>query len=70
MKSFKLKSKQLIMMIGTAGELPKAPVKQTVFLEDMSEKELATVVCICNLFEIGCYFSIANLINRVMFHQD
>jgi ubiquitin carboxyl-terminal hydrolase 14 len=32
------------MMMGTAGELPKAPPKPVVFLEDMSDKQLAQAV--------------------------
>lgn len=31
-------------LIGTAGELPKAPTQQTKFLEDMDESELAQAV--------------------------
>lgn len=31
-------------LIGTAGELPKAPVQQTKFLEDMDDNELAQAV--------------------------
>jgi hypothetical protein len=31
-------------LIGTAGEIPKAPVMQTKFLEDMDESELAQAV--------------------------
>jgi ubiquitin carboxyl-terminal hydrolase 14 len=33
------------MMMGTAGELPKPPPKAVVFLEDMSDKQLAQAVC-------------------------
>lgn len=32
------------MLMGTADELPKAPLKQSVFLEDMDDSELAKVV--------------------------
>lgn len=32
--------------MGTAEELPKEPVKKTVFLEDMSESELVSAVSI------------------------
>jgi ubiquitin carboxyl-terminal hydrolase 14 len=32
------------MMMGTAGELPKPPPKPVVFLEDMSDKQLAQAV--------------------------
>ena len=35
----KLKEGQKLMMIGTAGELPKAPEKETVFAEDLPETE-------------------------------
>jgi ubiquitin carboxyl-terminal hydrolase 14 len=33
-----------VQLIGTAGELPKAPTQQTKFLEDMDETELAQAV--------------------------
>lgn len=33
-----------LLMLGSATELPKAPEKKTVFLEDLSEAERATVV--------------------------
>ncbi|ESK93314.1 ubiquitin carboxyl-terminal hydrolase 6 [Moniliophthora roreri MCA 2997] len=35
------KAGQTFMVIGTAGELPKAPEKPVVFLEDMDDEELA-----------------------------
>jgi len=35
----KLKEGQKLMMIGTAGELPKAPEKETVFAEDLPQAE-------------------------------
>ena len=33
-------------MMGTADELPQAPAEKVVFLEDMTDAELATAVCI------------------------
>ncbi|KAG7087727.1 hypothetical protein E1B28_013673 [Marasmius oreades] len=38
------KAGQTFMVIGTAGELPKAPEKPIVFLEDMDAEELASVL--------------------------
>ena len=32
------------MMMGSVGELPQAPVKKTVFVEDMTEAQLASAV--------------------------
>lgn len=32
------------MMLGTAGELPQAPKEKVVFMEDMSESQLAATV--------------------------
>ena len=34
-------------MMGSAGELPQAPVQKTVFVEDMTEAELASAVSGC-----------------------
>ena len=31
-------------MMGTADELPKEPVQKTVFMEDMTEQQLASAV--------------------------
>lgn len=39
--TLKIKPGQVIMMMGTVGELPKEPVKKTLFEEDMTETELA-----------------------------
>ncbi|KIK57595.1 hypothetical protein GYMLUDRAFT_46157 [Collybiopsis luxurians FD-317 M1] len=38
------KAGQTFMVIGTAGELPKAPEKPVVFLEDMDDQDLAAVL--------------------------
>jgi len=40
--SFKLKNGITLLMMGSATELPKAPEKKTVFIEDMSEAERAS----------------------------
>ncbi|KAJ1930106.1 deubiquitinating enzyme [Tieghemiomyces parasiticus] len=40
LNSLNLKDGHTFMMMGTAGELPKAPEKKVVFLEDMSETQL------------------------------
>lgn len=37
-----LKAGQMIMVIGSAGELPKGPSSQVTFLEDMTDTQLAT----------------------------
>ncbi|BFZ64179.1 deubiquitinating enzyme [Saitoella coloradoensis] len=44
MKKLGLKPGQTLMMMGTAGELPKAPVQKAVFLEDMTDSQLAEVL--------------------------
>ena len=36
----------MILMMGTADELPKEPVQKTVFMEDMTEQQLASAVCV------------------------
>ncbi|KAJ3012033.1 Ubiquitin carboxyl-terminal hydrolase 14 [Thoreauomyces humboldtii] len=41
MSKLGFKEGQSIMMMGTAGELPKAPQSQMVFVEDMSDSQLA-----------------------------
>ncbi|CAE6449418.1 unnamed protein product [Rhizoctonia solani] len=43
-KSAKPKAGQTYMVIGTAGELPKPPSTPIQFMEDMSERELASVL--------------------------
>jgi len=39
-----LKGGQTLMLVGTAGELPPEPQKATIFVEDLSEHELGTLV--------------------------
>eukprot|EP00794_Sanderia_malayensis_P004731 gene4731-5354_t len=41
--TFKLKNGITLLMMGSATELPKAPEKKTVFIEDLSEAERANV---------------------------
>ena len=41
MSKLGLKPKQTIMMMGSATELPQAPAKKILFMEDMDESELA-----------------------------
>lgn len=36
-----LKANQTLMVLGTAGELPKPPTEKITFLEDMTDKQLA-----------------------------
>lgn len=53
------------MMMGTAGELPKAPPKPVQFLEDMTDAEVMTAVKFIltlentniNFFDILLFFS-------------
>jgi len=55
-----LKSGQVVTLIGTAGELPKAPVQQMKFLEDMDDSELAQAMRIpAGLQNLGntCYMN-------------
>ncbi|KAL2913571.1 deubiquitinating enzyme [Polyrhizophydium stewartii] len=42
--SLGLKDGQQLMMMGTAGELPKAPEKPVVFMEDMTDAQIAQAV--------------------------
>jgi ubiquitin carboxyl-terminal hydrolase 14 len=37
--------KAMLLMMGTAEELPVEPVQQTMFVEDMTESQLAKAVC-------------------------
>lgn len=41
MSQLGLKANQSLMLLGTAGELPKAPVVKTQFIEDMTDQQLA-----------------------------
>ncbi|KAK9460976.1 uncharacterized protein V1516DRAFT_690970 [Lipomyces oligophaga] len=41
LKSLGLKPNQAIMMLGTAGDLPKEPLKKMTFVEDLSDSQLA-----------------------------
>ena len=34
----------MLLMMGTADELPTEPVQKTVFMEDMTEQQLASAV--------------------------
>ncbi|KDN47985.1 cysteine proteinase [Tilletiaria anomala UBC 951] len=43
MASLGAKNGQVFMVIGTAGELPKAPIKPVTFVEDMTDSQLAIV---------------------------
>ncbi|KAF5383880.1 hypothetical protein D9757_007411 [Collybiopsis confluens] len=54
------KAGQTFMVIGTAGELPKAPEKPIVFLEDMGDEDLAAALEVpVGLFNLGntCYMN-------------
>ncbi|XP_002732911.1 ubiquitin carboxyl-terminal hydrolase 14-like [Saccoglossus kowalevskii] len=41
---FKLKEGSTLLMMGTVAALPQEPVKKTLFMEDMSEEQLATAL--------------------------
>ena len=49
----------MLMMMGTAAEIPQAPKEKTVFMEDMTESQLAATVSklgpICAHFLLSCY---------------
>ncbi|KAJ2909039.1 deubiquitinating enzyme [Coemansia aciculifera] len=60
MASLGLKEGQLLMMMGTAGELPKAPSQPVKFMEDMTENEVAQALSIpAGLSNLGntCYMN-------------
>ncbi|KAJ2761762.1 deubiquitinating enzyme [Coemansia sp. BCRC 34490] len=60
MEKLGLKEDQVLMMMGTVGELPKAPVQPVKFVEDMSEAEMAQALAIpAGLVNMGntCYMS-------------
>ena len=38
-----LRPKQTLMLMGSASELPKAPIEKTLFVEDMDESQLAQI---------------------------
>ncbi|KAJ2741600.1 Vacuolar protein sorting-associated protein 41 [Coemansia sp. BCRC 34301] len=60
MTSLALKEGQLLMMMGTAGELPKAPLQPVKFMEDMTENEVAQALAIpAGLNNLGntCYMN-------------
>ncbi|KAJ1770882.1 deubiquitinating enzyme [Coemansia sp. RSA 1813] len=60
MSTLGLKENQILMMMGTVGELPKAPAQQVKFVEDMSEAEMAQALSIpAGLVNMGntCYMN-------------
>ncbi|KND04956.1 ubiquitin-specific protease UBP6 [Spizellomyces punctatus DAOM BR117] len=60
MNSLGWKEGQQIMMMGTAGELPKAPEKQTMFVEDMTDAQIAQALKLpAGLVNMGntCYMN-------------
>ncbi|KAJ1813553.1 deubiquitinating enzyme, partial [Coemansia sp. RSA 2598] len=60
MSTLGLKENAVLMMMGTVGELPKAPATQTKFIEDMSENEVAQALAIpAGLVNLGntCYMN-------------
>ncbi|KAJ1719858.1 deubiquitinating enzyme [Coemansia erecta] len=60
MSTLGLKENSVLMMMGTVGELPKAPVEQTKFVEDMTDNEVAQALAIpAGLTNLGntCYMN-------------
>ncbi|KAJ2467302.1 Vacuolar protein sorting-associated protein 41 [Coemansia sp. RSA 2337] len=60
MTSLGLVDGQILMMMGTAGELPKAPLQPVKFMEDMTENEMAQALAIpAGLSNLGntCYMN-------------
>nr|XP_054772940.1 ubiquitin carboxyl-terminal hydrolase 14-like [Lytechinus pictus] len=58
--NFKLKDGMTLLMMGSAEALPEAPPEKTVFMEDMTEEELATAMELpCGLTNLGntCYLN-------------
>ena len=41
-----VKDGSMMMMMGTAGEVPVAPVQQTVFIEDLDVNSQSAIVCL------------------------
>ncbi len=44
LKTLNLKENQVLMMMGTVGELPKEPAVKTQFVEDMTDAEISKAV--------------------------
>ena len=44
-KKFLLFQGMMLLMMGSADALPEAPVAKTVFVEDMSDAQVAKAVC-------------------------
>ncbi|KAJ2827763.1 deubiquitinating enzyme [Coemansia erecta] len=60
MTTLGLKENQILMMVGSVGELPKAPTQPVKFVEDMSENEVAQALAIpAGLTNLGntCYMN-------------
>ncbi|XP_071965808.1 ubiquitin carboxyl-terminal hydrolase 14-like [Antedon mediterranea] len=58
--TFKLKDGTTFLMMGTADELPKEPLQKTMFVEDMSDQQLATALNVpAGLENLGntCYLN-------------
>lgn len=58
--NMKLKDGAMLLMMGTADELPQEPVQKTVFMEDMTEQQLASALDVpAGLNNLGntCYMN-------------
>ena len=53
-----------LLMMGTADALPQAPVEKVVFVEDMTEAQLATAVIHLSLITIGNFLMLQTVINE------
>ncbi|KAK9466242.1 hypothetical protein V1512DRAFT_226651 [Lipomyces arxii] len=69
LNSLGLKPNQVLMMLGTAGELPKEPVTKMTFIEDMTDKQLAETTKTPNgILNLGntCYLNSTLQCLRIM----
>ena len=53
-----------LLMMGTADALPQAPVEKVVFVEDMTEAQLATAVIHLSTIPSGNFLMLQTIINE------
>ena len=56
----------MLMMMGSAGEIPTAPKEKVVFMEDMSDSQLAATVMIKHYFKHKIFFT--KLFHRILYN--